>query len=311
MSKLQWSTPKNQCTHPHHSNLRRPVWGRTSSWRAPSPDSGYLSSTSSRIHDFSPTFHPSLWEFLKCPPSALSVGTLQLSRSCFQNRYSLLEMLNSEPVPGDTIWNKWSPSTTLRVTPVGKKSGWEISAQALLDSGAVRGSLWIMTYAIWNNLTLQTLVNPLPVKNVDGMSNKKGLVWYTTIQKIHIKTGEDKFHEETSELYVTTLGDHDIIFGTDWLHAHNPEVNWALPQIAFSRCPNLHLVQGTPGYDLKETTNISYIHQCAPTRGRQLLCPCGDTSSLDMSAEFLWVKGQWSMMLKFRWGQSSPTEIDV
>jgi hypothetical protein len=34
------------------------------------------------------------------------------------------------------------------------------------------------------------------------------------------------------------LGDHDIIFGTDWLQAHNPEVNWAKPQIAFTRCPN-------------------------------------------------------------------------
>ena len=71
-----------------------------------------------------------------CPPAALSVGTLRLSRSCFQNRYSLLETLNSEPVPGDTIRNRRSPSITLRVTLVGKKSGREISACALLDSGA-------------------------------------------------------------------------------------------------------------------------------------------------------------------------------
>ena len=45
-------------------------------------------------------------------------------------------MLDSEPVPGDTIQNRQSPSITLRVTLVGKKSGWEISARALLDSGA-------------------------------------------------------------------------------------------------------------------------------------------------------------------------------
>ena len=80
-------------------------------------------------------------------------------------------------------------------------------------------------FAIRNNLTLRTLVDPLPVKNVDGTLNKRGSIWYTTIQKIQIKTVDDDFHEETSELYVTTLGDHDIIFGTDWLHAHNPEVN--------------------------------------------------------------------------------------
>ena len=48
------------------------------------------------------------------------------------------------------------------------------------------------------------------------------------IQCIHIKKLEDHYHEECSELYVTTLGDHDIIFGTDWLHAHNLEVDWTL-----------------------------------------------------------------------------------
>jgi hypothetical protein len=89
-------------------------------------------------------------------------------------------------------------------------------------------------FTMRNNLTLRTLVNPLPVKNVDGTLNKKGSVKYTTIQKIWIKTVEDDYHEELAELYVTTLGDHDIIFGTDWLHAHNPEVEWALPQIAFT-----------------------------------------------------------------------------
>ena len=58
------------------------------------------------------------------------------------------------------------------------------------------------------------------------------------IQHIHIKTLEDCYHEELSELYVTTPGDHDIIFGTDWLHTHNPEeVNWTLPQVAFTHCP--------------------------------------------------------------------------
>jgi hypothetical protein len=72
---------------------------------------------------------------------------------------------------------------------------------------------------------------------VDGTLNKRGSVQYTTIQRIQIKKLEEEFHEETTELYVTTLGDHDIILGTDWLHAHNPEVNWVVPQIALTRCP--------------------------------------------------------------------------
>ena len=119
---------------------------------------------------------------------------------------------------------------------VGKKTGQEISARALLDSGA-EGIIVDQDFATKNNLTLRTLVNPLPVKNVDGTLNKRGSVKFTTIQKIRIKTSKEDYHEELSELYVTTLGDHDIILGTDWLHAHNPEVDWALPQIAFTRCP--------------------------------------------------------------------------
>ena len=49
-----------------------------------------------------------------------------------------LEMLDSEPVPGDTIRNRQSPSITLRVTLVGKKTGQEINACTLLDSGVTK-----------------------------------------------------------------------------------------------------------------------------------------------------------------------------
>ena len=69
------------------------------------------------------------------------------------------------------------------MTLVGKKSGREISARTLLDSGA-EGIIVDHDFTIRNNLTLRTLVNPLPVKNVDGTLNKKGSVQYTTIQKI-------------------------------------------------------------------------------------------------------------------------------
>jgi hypothetical protein len=71
----------------------------------------------------------------------------------------------------------------LRVTLVGKKSGQEISARALLDSGA-EGIIINEDFARRNKLTLKTLVNPLPVKNVDGTLNKRGSVRYTTIQRI-------------------------------------------------------------------------------------------------------------------------------
>ena len=55
--------------------------------------------------------------------------------------------------------------------------------------------------------------------------NQQGAVRFTTTQTIWIKSLNDQYHEEHSKLYITSLRDHDIIFGTDWLQAHNPEVN--------------------------------------------------------------------------------------
>ena len=140
-------------------------------------------------------------------------------------------MLDSEPVPRDTIRNIRSPSITLRVTLVGQKTGKEISARALLDSGA-EGIIANHKFVKRNKLTLGTLAKPIPVKNVDGTMNQQGAVRYTTIQTIRIKSPSNKYHKERSELYVTALGDHNVIFGTDWLQAHNPEVDWAKPQLS-------------------------------------------------------------------------------
>jgi hypothetical protein len=114
-----------------------------------------------------------------------------------------------------------------------------------VDSGA-EGIIIDQDFATGNKLTLQNLVHPLPVKNIDGTLNKRGSIKHTMIQRIRIKTPDGHFHEETAELYVMTLADHDIIFGTDWLRAHNPEVDWILPQVSFTRCPKECTLSQTP-----------------------------------------------------------------
>ena len=123
--------------------------------------------------------------------------------------------------------------------------GREISAHALLDSGA-KGIIVDHEFAKRNKLTLHTLTKPIPVKNVDGTMNQQGAVHYTTIQTIRIKSPGNEYHEKRSELYVTALGDHDVIFGTDWLQAHNPEVDWAKLQLAFTCCPKSCKLSQTP-----------------------------------------------------------------
>ena len=69
------------------------------------------------------------------PSTALLEGALPV-RSCHIRQYNLLETVDSEPVPHDTIRNIRSPSIELRVTLVGQKTGRQISARALLDSRA-------------------------------------------------------------------------------------------------------------------------------------------------------------------------------
>ena len=108
-------------------------------------------------------------------------------------RNALLEMLDSEPVPCDTIRNIRSPSITLRVTLVGQRTGREISAHALLDSGA-EGIIIDHEFVKRNKLTLRTLAKPIPVKNVDGTMNQQGAVRYTMIQTIRIKSPSNEYH---------------------------------------------------------------------------------------------------------------------
>jgi hypothetical protein len=97
----------------------------------------------------------------------------------------LLETIDSEPVPRGTIRNIRSPSLMLRVSLMGKHSGKEISACALVDSGA-EGMIINSSFANKHRLMLRQLKTPLPVHNVDGSTNKAGAVLSTTIQTIQI-----------------------------------------------------------------------------------------------------------------------------
>src|SRR5882757_8608607 len=92
----------------------------------------------------------------------------------------------------------------LQVSLVGKHSGKEISARALLDSGT-KGMIINSSFAKHHELTLQQLRKPLPVRNVDGSSNKAGAVSSTTIQTVRLWTPQNQYHKEQSEFYVTAI----------------------------------------------------------------------------------------------------------
>src|ERR1700704_1257817 len=44
-------------------------------------------------------------------------------------------------------------------------------------------------------------------------------------------------HRETIEMAVTNIGRHDILLGTDWFRAHNPQIDWTKNQLRLDRCP--------------------------------------------------------------------------
>jgi hypothetical protein len=46
---------------------------------------------------------------------------------------------------------------------------------------------------------------------------------------------------------VTDIGNHNIFLGTDWLKAHNPNINWAMNQIQMDQYPSLCKPCHTPG----------------------------------------------------------------
>ena len=165
----------------------------------------------------------------------------------------------------------------LRVSLIGKQSGNQISARALLDLGA-EGMIIDHNFAMKHSLTLRTLRHPLPVKNVDGSLNKAGPIRHTTIQTIRIPTPDDHYHEERSEFYVTAVGTHDVILGTDWLKAHNPELDWTTSHLAFTRCPQTCILTTRP-------LHISPIPSRLPAMYISRIEPASDPVLLDTFAD--------------------------
>ncbi len=93
-------------------------------------------------------------------------------------------------------------------------------------------------FAKTHRLTLRRLEQPFPVRNVDGSENVMGWVRHTTTQTVRIYSQNGRsYHEERAEFYITDIGDHDIILGTDWLDEHNPQIDWTTDRVDLTRCP--------------------------------------------------------------------------
>ncbi|KAF5366729.1 hypothetical protein D9758_006582 [Tetrapyrgos nigripes] len=150
--------------------------------------------------------------------------------------------------------NRQMPSITLKTELIGKVTGRKIDTNALIDSGA-EGIIINSQFAQENQLTLLPIEKLFPVRNVDSSENTMGWVREYTIQNLRIYSQDNRaYHEEKAEFYVTDIGDHDIILGTDWLEEHNPDIDWSVSRIGMIRCPETCIIANPPILHLKTKT---------------------------------------------------------
>jgi predicted aspartyl protease len=103
--------------------------------------------------------------------------------------------------------------------------------QALIDCGAT-GCFIDIEWVKLNNIPTCPLTNPIPVYNVDGTANDASAI--TDIADIVLRYEN---HSEHTQLAITHLGKQSLILGYNWLHNHNPEINWQTKEVKMSRCP--------------------------------------------------------------------------
>jgi len=149
---------------------------------------------------------------------------------CNSSNLRNLQVPKTPHVPLDTIRNICSPSIRVKVQIV--CHGRKINAHAILDSGA-KGVYCNISFINAHKIPTTTLAKPIYPRNVNGTMNKQGPICHTAI--LRMEMGED--HKETTEMAVTNIRRHDILLGTDWFRAHNPQIDWAKNNLHLNCCP--------------------------------------------------------------------------
>ncbi|OCB83965.1 reverse transcriptase-RNase H-integrase [Sanghuangporus baumii] len=107
-----------------------------------------------------------------------------------------------------------------------------IDAHALIDLGCT-GSCINKGFVKRYGFPTQRYIRPRPVFNADSTSNEGGLIKeYVMLQMFFGK------HEEEIRLAVTSLASSNIFLGHNWLQKHNPEIDWKIGSVKFTRCPD-------------------------------------------------------------------------
>jgi hypothetical protein len=98
--------------------------------------------------------------------------------------------------------------------------------QALIDCGAT-GCFIDIEWVKLNNIPMRPLTKPIPVYNVDSTANDAGMI--TDITDVILQYDN---HSERTQQAVTRLGKQSMILRYNWLHNHNPEINWQTKDVS-------------------------------------------------------------------------------
>jgi Aspartyl protease len=109
----------------------------------------------------------------------------------------------------------------------------EFIITALIDSGCTHSTI-DSDFVRENGLTTTLLEYPRLVRNADGTENKEGRIM-DCLEVMMEVTGKD--HQERIDFAITKLGSHKMFLGYDWIHTHNPSIDWHSGTINFDRCP--------------------------------------------------------------------------
>ena len=121
-------------------------------------------------------------------------------------------------------------SLTIPVQLRSKKANRSVQCKALVDSGATGSfiSWWLVKQYCMKKVPLP---KPITIRNADDTTNKYGQITHQVFLVVKIQK-----HHEVLRLYISDVGEDDLLLGYNWLRHHNPLINWQEPSIDFSHC---------------------------------------------------------------------------
>lgn len=164
-------------------------------------------------------------------PEATVETIAQIRRLSWDHRIAALSELRERPkyAMGRKNQRELEVNCTLQTVSDGRT----LDTKGLIDSGCT-GTMIDSKFVEKHGLEKDPVLRPIPVYNGDGTLSKTGVIRYTVT--LRLRVGE---HESREIFGVTDLGKSDIFIGHDWLSFHNPEIDWHVQEIKFSRCPEL------------------------------------------------------------------------